>query len=187
VRRGLRSGGQRDADRAQAFGNFEESIVKRFHVHVGVRDLDESIRFYSSLFGAEPAVRKPDYAKWMIEDPRVNFAISQRRATFGVNHLGLQVDEADELPALKARFEAADKGSLVDEPGVSCCYAKSDKHWVTDPQGIAWEGWHNLGAVEVVGEAHEANEAQPPVRSGCCSPAATTATMPQAARSGCCT
>ena len=163
--------------------------MKRFHVHVGVRDLDQSVRFYSSLFGAEPTVRKPDYAKWMLDDPRVNFAISQRSTRFGVNHLGLQVDEADELPAIKQRFEAADRGSLVDETGVTCCYAKSDKHWVTDPQGIAWEGWHSLGQVELAGgddmadvKAARGQDLAParPAQRGCCAPASA------AASGGCC-
>lgn len=157
--------------------------MKRFHVHVGVKNLNESIRFYTGLFGAEPSVLKPDYAKWMVEDPRINFAISQRSTKFGVNHLGLQVDESDELPEVKQRFEAADKGSLVDEVGVTCCYAKSDKHWVTDPQGVAWEGWHSLGQVELHGVQDSDSSAQ----SGCCSPAESTAvSMPTRAKSGCC-
>jgi catechol 2,3-dioxygenase-like lactoylglutathione lyase family enzyme len=157
--------------------------VKRFHVHVGVKNLDESIRFYAGLFGAEPTVRKPDYAKWMIEDPRVNFAISQRSAKFGVNHLGLQVDAADELPEVKERFEAADKSSLVDEVGVTCCYARSDKHWVTDPQGIAWEGWHSLGQVEV----YDGEDAENSAKSGCCAPAsAVPVGLAVAAKSACC-
>jgi len=165
--------------------------MKRFHVHVGVKDLNESIRFYTGLFGAEPTVRKRDYAKWMVEDPRVNFAISQRTTKFGVNHLGLQVDEADELPTLQQRFAAADKHSLVDEIGVTCCYAKSDKHWVTDPQGIAWEGWHNLGQVELYGEQGRTQagngECCAPVAdaapSACCSPSSAEK---NAAKSGCC-
>lgn len=165
--------------------------MKRFHVHVGVKDLNESIRFYAGLFGVEPTVRKPDYAKWMVEDPRINFAISQRSSKFGVNHLGLQVDEADELPAIQQRFAAADKGSLVDEIGVTCCYAKSDKHWVTDPQGVAWEGWHNLGHVEIYGEQGRTQAA----RGECCSPAVEATQSPccsaasedkSAAKSGCC-
>ena len=121
--------------------------MKRFHVHLGVADLDQSIRFYSSLFGAPPSVRKDDYAKWMIEDPRVNFAISMRGSEIGVNHLGLQADSADELAGIREQFAAADAASLQDEPDANCCYAKSDKHWVTDPQGIPWEGYHTLGEV----------------------------------------
>jgi catechol 2,3-dioxygenase-like lactoylglutathione lyase family enzyme len=160
--------------------------MKRFHVHVGVKDLAESIRFYSSLFGAEPVVRQPDYAKWMLDDPRVNFAISQRSQRFGVNHLGLQVDEAAELPEVKERFAAADGTSIVDEDNVSCCYAKSNKRWVTDPQGVAWEGWHSLGQVDVYGEDGKADASRPAGTrgaSGCCAPA--DATVARAA-SGCC-
>jgi len=122
--------------------------MKRFHVHVGVENLERSIVFYSGLFGTEPTVRKPDYAKWMIDDPRVNFAISQRGSgTVGVNHLGLQAESDDELAGLRDRFAAADASSVVDEPGVHCCYAKGDKHWVTDPQGIAWEAFHTLESI----------------------------------------
>jgi catechol 2,3-dioxygenase-like lactoylglutathione lyase family enzyme len=120
--------------------------MKRFHVHVGVENLDASIRFYSSLFGTAPTVRKDDYAKWMIEDPRINFAISRRGNQVGVNHLGLQAESADELADIRAHFAAAGPG-VVDEPEASCCYVKSDKHWITDPQGIAWEGYHTLGEI----------------------------------------
>ena len=132
--------------------------MKRFHVHVGVADLDSSIRFYSSLFGAEPSVRKSDYAKWMIDEPRVNFAISRRgHANLGVNHLGLQVESAEELAGVRERFTAADRSSVVDEPGVHCCYAKGDKHWVTDPQGIAWEAFHTLDAIPFNGANADAS------------------------------
>ena len=121
--------------------------MKRFHVHVGVADLEQSIRFYSRLFGVDPTVRKADYAKWMIDDPRLNFAISSRGGPRGVNHLGLQVDEASELADLREHFAAADAASVVDELAANCCYAKSDKHWVTDPQGIPWEGYHTLESI----------------------------------------
>lgn len=160
--------------------------MKRFHVHVGVRNLDESIRFYSGLFGIEPTVRKPDYAKWMIDDPRINFAISQRSAKFGVNHLGLQVDESEELPEIKERFAAADKTSLVDEVGVTCCYAKSDKHWVTDPQGVAWEGWHSLGQVEIHEATSEVVQPETLEQAGCCTPTKRALTTPVATKAGCC-
>ena len=131
--------------------------MKRFHVHVGVENLEESIRFYSGLFGTSPTVHKPDYAKWMMDQPRVNFAISQRSgARVGVNHLGIQAESADELAGIRDRFEAADASSVVDEPGVNCCYAKGNKHWVTDPQGIAWEAFHTLEAVPYYGDATEA-------------------------------
>ena len=120
--------------------------MKRFHVHVAVPDLKQSIRFYSTMFGAEPAVVKDDYAKWMLEDPRVNFAISQRGGAAGINHLGFQVDEASELKEIHARLQAADS-SVLEEKNVACCYARSDKYWVTDPAGVAWESFHSLGTV----------------------------------------
>jgi catechol 2,3-dioxygenase-like lactoylglutathione lyase family enzyme len=121
--------------------------MTRFHVHLGVPDLATSIAFYSNLFGTPPTVTKPDYAKWMLEEPRVNFAISQRGTRAGLNHLGLQAESADELVGLRARFAAADAEGVYDEVDVRCCYAHSDKHWVRDPQGIAWEAFHSLGEV----------------------------------------
>jgi catechol 2,3-dioxygenase-like lactoylglutathione lyase family enzyme len=168
----------------------EEIRMKRFHVHLGVADLDQSIRFYSGLFGAPPSVRKDDYAKWMIEDPRVNFAISTRGGEVGVNHLGLQADSADELSGIREQFAAADQASLQDEPDASCCYAKSDKHWVTDPQGIAWEGYHTLGEVRFF----SSDTADTQGASACCTPASTAAepstavccAPAQAAASACC-
>ena len=108
--------------------------MKRFHVHVSVKDLSESVRFYSKLFGVPPAVEKPDYAKWMLEDPRINFAISQRGRSAGVNHLGFQVDSEDELKALRRQVAAADLSAL-DQREAACCYARSDKYWVEDPRG----------------------------------------------------
>lgn len=133
--------------------------MKRFHVHVAVNDITESVRFYSQIFSAEPTVLKPDYAKWMVEDPRINFAISARgsRGT-GVNHLGFQVESDEDLKGMRAQLAAAD-AALVEENAVNCCYAKSDKYWVTDPQGIAWETWHNLGSVPMFGEGREAQQA----------------------------
>ena len=162
--------------------------MKRFHVHVSVNDLAESVRFYSRVFGAEPSVLKPDYAKWMVDDPRINFAISARggHAT-GINHLGLQVDSDEELKGMREQLAAADAG-LVEENAVNCCYAKSDKYWVTDPQGIAWEAWHNLGAVPMFGEESEGTKPQQQAATGCCAPSAkpvgTAITVK--ARSGCC-
>jgi catechol 2,3-dioxygenase-like lactoylglutathione lyase family enzyme len=153
----------------------KEIRMKRFHVHVGVRNLDDSIRFYTGLFGAEPSVRKADYAKWMIEDPRINFAISQREGRVGVNHLGLQADSADELAAIRTQFSAAG-ASVVDETGVNCCYAKSDKHWVADPQGIAWEGYRTLGEVAYFdGDAAapaSCGAGEQTTAAGCCGPTA---------------
>jgi len=128
--------------------------MKRFHVHVSVKDLPESVRFYSKLFGAQPVVEKSDYAKWMLDDPRVNFAISQRGRATGVNHLGFQVDSDDELKELRRRVATADISAL-DQEGAACCYAKSDKYWVEDPQGVAWETFHTLGGIPVFGEEPE--------------------------------
>ena len=150
-----------------AYPTQKEIRMNRFHVHLGVVNLEQSIRFYSGLFGAPPTVQKDDYAKWMIEDPRINFAISTRGGELGVNHLGLQADSADDLAGIRERFAAADQASLRDEPGTNCCYAKSDKHWVTDPQGIPWEGYHTLGEVRYFNsDGAEANAA-----SACCTPA----------------
>jgi catechol 2,3-dioxygenase-like lactoylglutathione lyase family enzyme len=118
--------------------------MKRFHVHVNVADLETSIGFYSTLFGSAPSVRKPDYAKWMLEDPRVNFAISQRERTGGVDHLGLQAENGEELEEIGARLIAADQVALA-EKGTTCCYAHSDKFWAEDPQGVRWETFHTHG------------------------------------------
>ncbi|WP_426661897.1 ArsI/CadI family heavy metal resistance metalloenzyme [Rhodanobacter aciditrophus] len=118
--------------------------MNRFHVHLNVADLDRSIRFYTQLFAAPPRVVKPDYAKWMLEDPRVNFAISSTGRAPGVDHLGLQVDSADELAALGPRLDAAG-GTVVPEDGAICCYARSDKLWTEDPQGTRWETFHTVG------------------------------------------
>src|SRR5882672_2232777 len=125
--------------------------MKRLHVHVSVADLSDSIRFYSTLFAAGPVVLKDDYAKWMLEDPRVNFAISTHRQPVGVNHLGFQVDSGEELRSLRAQLQAADS-QRVHEDEQACCYARSDKYWVTDPNGIAWETFHTLGSIPVYGE-----------------------------------
>src|SRR5688572_3442112 len=118
--------------------NLKEPIMKRFHVHVAVDDLQANIRFYSTVFGAPPTVAKPDYAKWMLDDPRINFAISQRGAKAGVDHLGFQVDSDEELQTLRKQVGDAEIAAL-DQPGTTCCYAQSDKYWITDPQGVAWE------------------------------------------------
>ena len=135
--------------------------MKRFHVHVAVKELQDSIRFYSAMFGAEPAVVKPDYAKWMLDDPRINFAVSTRGDKPGVDHLGFQTDDVAELAELKSRAEAADM-ALFDEGETSCCYAHSEKHWVTDPQGIAWEHFHTLNDIPVFSERRAA------AKSSCC-------------------
>lgn len=125
--------------------------MKRFHVHVGVTDLAASVAFYTSLFEAEPAVVEADYAKWMLEEPRINFAISTRAGKNGLDHLGFQVDTDAELDALHARLQAA-SGPVIEQKGAACCYAESDKYWTLDPAGIAWESFRTLGRVPVFGE-----------------------------------
>lgn len=126
--------------------------MKRFHVHAHVEDLQASITFYSKLFAAEPARVESDYAKWMIKDPRINFAISTRGGKPGVDHLGFQTDTEEELTELKARAQAADM-ALLDEGETTCCYARSEKHWVTDPQGIPWEHFHTLESIPMLSQA----------------------------------
>jgi hypothetical protein len=115
-----------------------------------VHDLEQSIRFYSALFAAQPAVKKDDYAKWMLDDPRVNFAISTRGKKAGLDHLGIQAENGAELEEIGSRLAQADV-SLLPQKGASCCYAKSDKYWTLDPQGIAWESFHTLDTVPVYG------------------------------------
>jgi catechol 2,3-dioxygenase-like lactoylglutathione lyase family enzyme len=118
--------------------------MNRFHVHLNVADLEASIAFYTALFAAQPAVRKGDYAKWMLEDPRINFAISNTGRAPGIDHLGLQVDSGEELARLGTRLDAAG-GTVVPEDATICCYAKSDKAWTEDPQGTRWETFHTFG------------------------------------------
>jgi hypothetical protein len=141
--------------------------MKRFHVHLHVDNLAESIGFYSKLFAAEPSRSESDYAKWMLPDPPVNFAISTRGEHAGIDHLGIQTDNAEELVALKARAQAADM-ALLDDGETTCCYARSEKHWVTDPQGIAWEHFHTLGNVPVF---HERTPDEQAAGSACCASA----------------
>ena len=140
--------------------------MKRFHVHVHVADLAKSIGFYATMFGTAPARVEADYAKWMLDDPALNFAISSRGAAPGIDHLGLQTDDPAELATLKARAEAAG-AALLDEGTTTCCYARSEKHWVTDPTGIAWEHFHTLQNIPVFKEAS--------AEAGACCPAPTEA------------
>ena len=123
--------------------------MKRLHVHISVRDLDDSIRFYKALFDAEPSVLKDDYAKWMLDDPCVNFAISAHGGAAGINHLGVQV-EADELAALTGRLQSAGR-AVSEQSDAACCYAKSDKTWIEDPQEVRWEAFHSTGEIAVFG------------------------------------
>lgn len=143
--------------------------MKRFHVHVNVRDLDASIRFYSNLFAVEPAVVKNDYAKWMLEDPRLNFAISTRDRAVGVDHLGLQADSSAELSEIGQRLAAADAVALA-ETATTCCYAHSDKFWAEDPQGLRWETFHTFGEATTY---YAPNESAPEESAACCGPATT--------------
>ncbi|WP_151447167.1 ArsI/CadI family heavy metal resistance metalloenzyme [Lacisediminimonas profundi] len=156
--------------------------MKRLHVHVSVDDLAASIKFYSGMFAAEPTVVKSDYAKWMLEDPRVNFAISRRGAEVGLNHLGIQVESAEELAQMESRLQSLQPDVQL-EADTACCYAKSDKYWVNDPSGIAWETYHTLDTIPVFGEPEKATAtaccvpaAKPRIRlsadSSCCAPAA---------------
>jgi lactoylglutathione lyase len=159
--------------------------MKRFHVHVAVPDLQQSIRFYSTLFGAEPSVVKDDYAKWMLDDPRVNFAISHRGGAAGVNHLGFQVESDAELGEIQGRLDAAGAGGL-EEKDVSCCYARSNKYWTTDPSGIAWESFRSLGSVPLYyGEPKET--ACGTSETTCCTTqSGATAPAAKAAATACC-
>ena len=144
--------------------------MKRLHVHVAVHDIQQSIRFYSALFATQPSVTKDDYAKWMLEDPRVNFAISKRGAKTGLDHLGIQAENEAELEAIGSQLSQADVSTL-EQKGASCCYAKSDKYWTLDPQGIAWESFRTLESVPVYGGDTRTQAAQPKAKAACCAPA----------------
>lgn len=150
--------------------------MKRLHVHVAVKDLDASIRFYSQLFATSPTVRKADYAKWMLDDPRVNFSISERAAAPGVNHLGIQVENRAELAEVYGRLKSAE-APVIDEGDKVCCYAQSEKSWIYDPQGVQWEAFLTTGESTVYGtdeiiprqvrHSQSANASAPPT---CCAP-----------------
>ncbi len=146
--------------------------MKRLHVHVAVESVDESVKFYSVLFGGDPTVRKPDYAKWMLEDPRVNFAISARGRMSGVDHLGIQVESRGELTEVADRLRTAQQ-RLFDEGATICCYASSEKAWVRDPSGISWETFHTTGESTTYGEASSAGQENSV--AACCTPAASGA------------
>ncbi|HPE62345.1 MAG: glyoxalase/bleomycin resistance/dioxygenase family protein [Thiothrix sp.] len=148
--------------------------MKRFHVHLSVDDLGQSIGFYSKLFGQEPTVARSDYAKWMLEDPRVNFAISVRGHAPGVNHFGFQAGDADELQGLKQRAEAAAGDAVLNQGETACCYARSDKHWTVDPSGFAWEHYLTMGEIQEFGVDRADN------RVDCCVPVKGTG------KSSCC-
>jgi catechol 2,3-dioxygenase-like lactoylglutathione lyase family enzyme len=166
--------------------------MKRLHVHMSVDDLDRSIRFYSTLFASAPTVVKPDYAKWMLEDPRVNFAISARGRAAGVDHLGIQVENEDELAEVYDRLKRAE-APVLEVGATTCCYAESEKSWVIDPQGVAWETFHTTGESTVYGDG-SLGRLRPMASGGCggdaptkaaeqsaASPAATSCCAPKAA------
>jgi catechol 2,3-dioxygenase-like lactoylglutathione lyase family enzyme len=168
--------------------------MKRFHVHIHVQNLRASIAFYSKLFAAVPTKIETDYAKWMLEDPRVNFAISTRGNKPGLDHLGFQVDSAEELTAMKETAQSVEMAT-IDEGQTTCCYARSEKHWITDPQGIAWEHFHTLNDIPVFNENTKTTaeavccitESVP--ASACCAPTVTTAVGccgPSSSKSACC-
>jgi len=159
--------------------------MKRLHVHVAVEDLTRSIGFYSTLFGTEPAVVKDDYAKWMLEDPRVNFAISDRARVPGVDHLGIQVETAEELGELAGRLKAAGE-TTRDQEATTCCYAQSDKAWVNDPNGLRWETFYSFGEATSYGEDEPdavLRETSTPA-AACCGPA--PAAEPAKPAAACC-
>jgi catechol 2,3-dioxygenase-like lactoylglutathione lyase family enzyme len=153
--------------------------MKRLHVHVGVEDLTDSVRFYSTLFGAEPTVVKDDYAKWMLEDPRVNFAISQgNHAKRGIEHLGIQVESTEELSEVYGRLKAAD-GPVLEESQTTCCYATSEKSWIADPDGVVWEAFHTNGEATVYGDSPELTAlSDNAAEMACCAPAMQPAKAP---------
>jgi catechol 2,3-dioxygenase-like lactoylglutathione lyase family enzyme len=145
--------------------------MKRLHLHVAVEDLQKSIGFYSIMFDAQPAVVKDDYAKWMLDDPKVNFAISDRAGVAGVDHLGIQVESADELHELAGRLKAAGEVTR-DQEATTCCYAKSDKAWVNDPNGLRWETFYTFGEATTYGEDEPGVTATAEPAAACCAPAA---------------
>lgn len=154
--------------------------MKRMHIHVAVDDLGQSIGFYSALFAAEPAVVKDDYAKWMLDDPRVNFAISTRGREPGLDHLGIQVEDRDELQEVYGRLGKAG-GAIIEQGETRCCYAKSEKSWIDDPSGIAWETFLTTGENADYGDGTGERDARIAHAKACCAPEAATA------KSECCT
>jgi catechol 2,3-dioxygenase-like lactoylglutathione lyase family enzyme len=162
--------------------------MKRMHVHVGVEDLDRSIQFYGTLFGAEPSVRKADYAKWMLDDPRLNFAISSgHHAAKGIEHLGIQVEDQAELAEVYGRLEAADQ-PVLEEGATTCCYARSEKSWIADPDGVVWEAFLTNGDATVYGESPALSALSDNASATtCCAPALAPApACAPAAASKCC-
>jgi catechol 2,3-dioxygenase-like lactoylglutathione lyase family enzyme len=165
--------------------------MKRLHIHIAVEDLPKNITFYSTMFGSEPTVQHDDYAKWMLDDPRVNFAISNRSKKLGLDHLGIQAENDHELADIKQQLDQT-QAPIEEQEGTACCYSKSDKYWVTDPQGIAWESFHSLSEIPTFNEEisieSTASACCPSTpepekkKSSCCSPAPE----PKEEKSSCC-
>jgi catechol 2,3-dioxygenase-like lactoylglutathione lyase family enzyme len=158
----------------------QETVMKRFHVHLVVKDLEQSIGFYSQLFGQPPVKRREDYAKWMLEDPRVNFAISARGHDAGLDHFGFQVESPEELGLFREQAELASKGAVLDQGEAACCYSRSDKHWTIDPEGIAWEHFMTLADSPDFGEDGIGET------GACCIPMNPARADASSAGSGCC-
>ncbi|MDI3308822.1 MAG: ArsI/CadI family heavy metal resistance metalloenzyme [Acetobacteraceae bacterium] len=157
--------------------------MKRMHVNLSVEEIGASVRFYTGLFGVEPTVLKPDYAKWMLDDPRVNFAIAARGRQTGLDHLGIQVESSEELAEVYGRLKAAG-GPPLEQGNVTCCYAQSEKSWITDPQGVAWEAFLTHGESTIYGDGTgEVPGAKAEATSACCAPSrAPAATAPATSR-----
>lgn len=162
--------------------------MKRFHVHVAVEDLAQSVRFYSTLFSADPTVIKGDYAKWMLEDPRVNFAISTGSGAAGISHLGIQAEDEGELAEVYDRLSRAER-PVIEEKGTTCCYANSDKQWVADPQGVPWETFLTHGQATVYGQSGaltKLGEASGGLSTCGCAPAGLAPSVPESAEANAC-
>lgn len=161
--------------------------MKRFHIHIGVSSLEKNTQFYSALFGIPPTVKKNDSAKWMLDDPRMNFAISERGGEPGVNHPGIQTENAEELEEIHTRLQLAET-AIIAEGGAKCCYAKSDKYWVQDPSGIAWESFHSLDAIPFFGESDNADSTTAENPPSCCptTPAVQQKSTVKSTATSCC-
>ncbi len=145
--------------------------MKRFHLHLAVDDLAQNIDFYTTLFGCKPSVQHDDYAKWMLDDPRINFAISNRSAKLGLDHLGIQAEDEEELQDIKLRLDATQRPIETQEQA-ACCYMRSDKYWITDPQGIAWESFHSLSEIPTFNDKKASSDGENPFA---CRPAGNAA------------
>jgi catechol-2,3-dioxygenase len=184
----MRAGGLQtgtDEARKDADGLRRSSTMKRMHVHVAVADIPHAVEFYAAMFAARPVVVKPDYAKWMLEDPRVNFAISTRGKQAGLDHLGIQVETQDELQEAYVRLHSAG-GDVIEQGQTSCCYAKSEKAWIEDPAGISWETFRTTGESTDYGDGSGERQARVAHAKGCCAPQSASPPAPESTPA-CCT